>query len=244
MIDRDEEKAGPQIYGMPAQKIEVELQLLSKDEKSGEILQIADPDDGFDISFTKKGSKKTTDYKGVRIARDSSPLSDRPKRQEEWIDYIVENPLPDSLNFYENDYLEDIYGGKAAKKDEDEDAEDAEDADEPKSNRDRKGRPGSRDEDEGTSRRPARSSGKPKRDEEEEEEPEDEDNDDNGKGSKAPAKRARRDADEDAEDDPPRGKGRARKDDAEEDERAPHRHAMERRAECIAQAARSLEAAA
>ena len=203
VVDRDAEKEGPQIYPMPATKIEVEVQLLSKDD-DGSVLQITNPDEGYDVVFTKTGSQLKTDYKGVRLARKPSPLHDKESKQDEWLDFVEANPLPDVLNFYDNDYLEQVYGGKSAKrKDEDEDEEDTKDKgrsskrgrdeeeeDEPEPDRDRGGRSGSRGEARGSERRSAR-----------------------------------KDEEEDAEDEPPKRTRRSR-DDAEEDEDKPKRRSV------------------
>lgn len=220
-IDRDAEKEGPQVYGMPATKVEVEIQLLSKDD-DGSLIQITDPDEGYDVIFTKTGSNLKTDYKGVRLSRKPCPIHDKESKQDEWLDFIEANPLSDVLNFYDNDYLEQVYSGKSAKrKDEDEDEEDTkrskrrssdddEDEDEPKSKSDRDtGRRSSRskDDDEDAEERPSRSSSRSRKDEDEEEAP------------KTSSKRSRRDEEEDEEDNQSRGKERSRRDEPEEEEK-------------------------
>src|SRR5580765_6786266 len=80
LIDRDDEKAGPQTWTMPKKQIEVEIQTRSRHKKTGAPILVDHPEEGFDISFKKTGSRLTTKYIGVDVSRDATPLSDNPKR--------------------------------------------------------------------------------------------------------------------------------------------------------------------
>jgi hypothetical protein len=126
IIDRDSEKTGPQVWAIPFTKVRNEILLRSTDKRSGEPILIDDPEEGYDIVFTREGTKKTTQYKGVEISRDPSPLCENEKTQAKWLDYITENSLPDILNFYPADYVEKVLMGKVAKKPADEEEGDEE----------------------------------------------------------------------------------------------------------------------
>lgn len=118
-IDRKAEKPCPTLFTIGV-KIDKDLAAQAVDPDSGELLHIDDPDHGYDISFLRTGTKKNTDYSGAAISRRSTPLSDDPKQQEEWLDYIADNPLPSVLNIQTYEYLERVFHGKAAEKEDSE----------------------------------------------------------------------------------------------------------------------------
>jgi len=124
VINRKDEKAGPQIWRLGV-KIETDLQMRSEDQKTGEMLLIDDPEQGYDISFRRVGTTmENTEYKAVDIDRSPSPLSEKESRQEAWLDFISESPIPDLLIFHDGKYLEKIFMGTAgSKKDKDEEEE-------------------------------------------------------------------------------------------------------------------------
>jgi hypothetical protein len=223
VIDRDEERVGPQLYAMPQSKVEKELQARSRDKKTGAGILIDDPDDGFDISFIKEGSKLTTTYRAVDIDRDPTPLHDNSKTMAKWLDYIDEFPLPSVLKFYDNDYLESILQGKGKgdeEKDKDDEKEErserksrrSRDEDEDtKSDRDMGRRSRSRDDDGETEERSSRVSNRSRRDEPEEEE-----------------RRPRRARDEEPEEEP-RSRRSRDKEEEEPEERGQRTERSERR---------------
>lgn len=105
LIDRDHEKEGVQAWAMPW-TLDRDITQVMQDKRSGEVLPIDDPDEGYDIEFTKKGSKARTEYTGVAVARRSSPLGDG-----RWLDFAVENPLPDQLQFFDYEHIARAFGG-------------------------------------------------------------------------------------------------------------------------------------
>lgn len=123
LIDRNDEKAGPQLWSMPIKTVFKVINARSTDKKSGALLLIDDPEDGYDVFFTREGTGIKTDYTGVEIDRDPTPLHENEKTQNKWLDYIQENPLPDVLNFQEPDYIEKVMSGRVSKKAEDEEEE-------------------------------------------------------------------------------------------------------------------------
>lgn len=121
LIDRANEGAGPQLWAMPAQKVEVELCVRSKAKGSQPTLQITHPDEGFDISFSmkKQGKDAFPQYSAVDISRDPSPISDNPDLQRKWMQFIIEHPLDTMLRWFEDSYIFQVYAGQAEKEDED-----------------------------------------------------------------------------------------------------------------------------
>jgi len=110
VIDRENEKEGPKVWSMPW-TIDRDLALASKDKKTGEVLLIDDPENGYDISFTKEGAGVKTKYNALGIDRRDSFLSDDEKTEEEWLDFIVENPLDKLLNYYDYDRIAKVFNG-------------------------------------------------------------------------------------------------------------------------------------
>lgn len=123
VIDRDaDDPEKPMIYETSWTQ-DRDIVSLCVNERSGEILMIDHPDKGFDITIKRTGTGMRTKYYGYAVARDDSPIHDSEKAQDEILDYVKENPIPDTLNFYDYDYLKGVLSGKVAAKDEDLDEE-------------------------------------------------------------------------------------------------------------------------
>lgn len=108
MIDRDDERAGVQAWPSPA-TFDQNVVKVSIDRRTGDVLPIDDPEQGFDIEFNKTGKGIGTKYNGIAIARRDSPLG-----KAEWLDYAIENPLPSILEFQTAEHIEKTLGGGGA----------------------------------------------------------------------------------------------------------------------------------
>lgn len=115
LIDRDNEKDGVQAYAMPA-TLDQAIVKVSVDRKTGDVLPIDHPEDGYDVEFEKTGAKMKTKYVGVAIARRSSPLG-----KPQWLDFALDNPLDEQLVFYPYDHIAKVFGAKGPKPSRDED---------------------------------------------------------------------------------------------------------------------------
>ena len=111
LIDRNDEKAGPQLWAMPL-GVSKDISAVSQVKGSGEVLMIDDPESGYDVFFDREGEKTRTQYKRIAVARDASPLAETQKEEERWFAYILERRLPDILKYYETDYLEKMLAGQ------------------------------------------------------------------------------------------------------------------------------------
>jgi len=117
-INSDTKKnEGPKLWSMPW-TIDRNIMLQAEDEDTGEVSNIDNPDDGYDIIFQKIGEKEKTKYEGEKVARTSTPLEKDEEIMSEWIDYIVENPLPDILNYHDAEYIKNIFDAKVSEKEE------------------------------------------------------------------------------------------------------------------------------
>lgn len=256
IIDRNDDNPHPIVYSM-SWTIDRDIAALCTNKKTGSVILIDHPDEGYDVSFSRQGEGLKTRYVGMQIDREPSPISDDEKEQDEWIEYIQENPLPSILKFHDASHLEKIIQGTAPSKDEDLDDEDEGDENEKPSRRssshssrrasaekdesgeeDEKERPSrrrSRDEDE-PEEKPRRSSRRGKEEPEEEDEPEEprsrrkrRDDDDEEEEPKSTRKR-KRDEEEGPEEKPeekPRGRRSSRDEEEEEKPRSRTRPAKD-----------------
>jgi hypothetical protein len=111
LIDREDERSGEQAWFMP-QSLDKDIVKISVDKESKEVLPIDSPEDGYDIIFEKSGSKLTTKYDGVQIARRSSPLGKR-----SWLENAMDHPLPDLLKVFPSDHIADVFGARGPQRD-------------------------------------------------------------------------------------------------------------------------------
>ena len=126
LIDRDHEKEGVQAWAMPW-TVDRDIVKVSVDKSNGEVLPIDHPEEGYDVEFEKKGAKDRTEYLGVAIARRSSPLG-----KDEWLDYAMDNPLPDQLNYFDYDHIAKVFNGGGAHKERDRGERGSSDREEPR----------------------------------------------------------------------------------------------------------------
>lgn len=115
IIDRSAPKDGVKAWRFGV-KLRRNLTMRCQDKKTKEWLQISDPDEGYDISFRRTGQGLGTEYVGEEVDRDSSPLSEKATQQEAWMQFVIDNPLPEQFVFQEYEYLEKVFRGKGGTK--------------------------------------------------------------------------------------------------------------------------------
>ncbi len=87
-----------------------DISSLQVNRRTGETILCDDPDNGYDLQFVREGTTlKTTRYRGWQFARTATPVSDDPELYEQWLKHVTDNPLPDILKFYDNDYIESVF---------------------------------------------------------------------------------------------------------------------------------------
>lgn len=111
VIDRENERDGPKFYDM-SWTMDKDIASLQINKRTGEAILIDDPEEGFDFEFQREGKGLNTRYIGKQIARQSSPISDDPRQQDQWLEFITEHPIPDVLNFFEYDYIAKVFAGR------------------------------------------------------------------------------------------------------------------------------------
>lgn len=108
LVDRDDERAGVQAWSMPY-SVDREITGCSLDPDTKEVLNIDNPDDGYDVLFTKTGKGVNTKYESVQIARRSSPLG-----RDEWMEWALDHPLDEQLVFFPYDHIAREFGSPSA----------------------------------------------------------------------------------------------------------------------------------
>ena len=111
LVDRDAEKEGVQIWAAPW-TVDRDLNTLIVEPRTGEVLAIDDPENGYDVEFKRTGKGLTTKYLGMQVARRESDLGN-----DEWLQFAIDNPIPDQLDFYSYEHIANVFGGKTTKKD-------------------------------------------------------------------------------------------------------------------------------
>lgn len=111
VIDRNDEAAGPKIWTAPW-TFDRDLVIMSQDDDTGEYYFIDDPDEGYDVVFEKKGENRDTEYIGIKVARNSSPLHVDEELAMSWLEYVADNPIPDILKIYDGSYIEKVFNGE------------------------------------------------------------------------------------------------------------------------------------
>jgi hypothetical protein len=192
VLDREEDDNKPLVWQI-SWSMDKDIAALGTDPKSGKVLDVDHPDRGYDLFFKRQGQGLKTKYNGHSFDRDETPICEKEKDQDEVIDFITENPIPDLLDYKSADYLEKVMSGTgASSKDKDKDEDD-----------DRGDRRRGRDDDDDRgSRRRGR-----------------DDDDDKGDDDRGSRRSRRGDDDDDSKDDDRRGSRRGRDDDDDGDKK-------------------------
>ena len=225
IIDRMDEEEGPQLWAAPF-TFDKNLANMCIDEDTKDVIEVDSPTDGRDIRFYREGSGLNTDYPPAKMKLlEASPIHDDEGQENEWLDFVAENPLPDVLNFYPYDHIKAQFDGQSARPDEDDEkpsktkpAKDEDDDEAPPPRSRQRAKPTDDDDDEDAEEKPSRRVAR-KPEPEEDDEPEEK-----------PARRVRSRVPVDDEEDEsvrptrsPRGKTEPEDDDEDEPEEKPAR---------------------
>jgi hypothetical protein len=123
IIDRNDEDEGPLLWAAPF-TFDKSLSNLCIDEDTKEVIFIDDPAKGRDVRFYKEGQGLLTKYDPSKMkVLGESPVCDDEGLEQDWLDFITDNPLPSVLNFYDYDHIQATFDGQAGR-DEDDDEDD------------------------------------------------------------------------------------------------------------------------
>lgn len=132
VIDRDSENEGPLLFDAGWQ-MDRDIFALTIQKRSGKVRLVDHPDKGHDILFKRQGEGIKTRYFGYQIEPEESPIFEDDGEQDNVLEFIQENPIPELLVFREADHLEKVLSGTSSSDDEgsdDVDDDDDEDEDE------------------------------------------------------------------------------------------------------------------
>lgn len=116
LLDRNADDLTPLLYAMPW-GTDREIMQQATDPRSGKTLMIDHPDEGYDVLFKRTGEGIKTKYTGFKVDREPTPIADKQKDQDEVMELIQKNSIPDVLNYFPHAYLEKIMAGTAEEKD-------------------------------------------------------------------------------------------------------------------------------
>ena len=108
LIDRDKESEGPILWAAPQTMIN-NINKICFNKRTGEVIQVDNPEEGYDIIFERNGSGLKSKYEGIRVDTRPSPIHDNVDQEDKWLDYIMDNPIPEVLVFKEADYLAKLF---------------------------------------------------------------------------------------------------------------------------------------
>jgi hypothetical protein len=223
IIDRNDEDEGPLLWAAPF-TFDKSLSNLCIDEDTKEVIFIDHPSKGRDVRFYREGTGLKTNYDPSKMkVLNPSPICEDEGLENEWLDFIEANPLPEVLNFYTADHIRAVFDGQAGREEDD-------DGDKPRS---RRRAPKDEDEEKPASRTRKRAEPEDEDDPEEKParsrrraEPEDEEDPEE---KPAPRRRARAEPEDEPEEKPARTRTRTKADPEDDPEEKPAR--SRRRAE-------------
>ena len=109
IVDVKAPKDGVKAWPMPYKKVDQQIVIQSTDPETSEYFAVDDPEEGFNVVVTKSGSGLTTDYT-VNISRHATEF----KMTDEIYEYLMANPLPDILTFYDYDHIAKAFGSSSS----------------------------------------------------------------------------------------------------------------------------------
>jgi hypothetical protein len=116
IIDRENEDEGPQLWAAP-KTVDSDILGISTDDDTKSVVAIDHPTKGQDLRFYREGKGLNTKYPAAKMRlMASAPLHEDPKQRKEWIDFIKENPVPETLQFYDYDHIAQVFNGHSKPK--------------------------------------------------------------------------------------------------------------------------------
>jgi hypothetical protein len=107
VIDRKSDEQEVLVWSMPLTQMEKAIALVSYDEDDNSDIPIDDPDEGYNIHFNfgKDSKSGFYGYSGVKLAKNPSSV------EEEFLNFVAENPLPDVLQMYSYERIKEVHTG-------------------------------------------------------------------------------------------------------------------------------------
>jgi hypothetical protein len=120
LIDRVKQRDqddGPVIWQIST-RTDNEILSQSLIKSSQMYLPIVHPTEGYDVEFARSGEGLMTRYRGFRVARSPSPVSNDPDQLQRWMDYLDDHPIPEILNYYSEEHIRTVWRGQSSRRQE------------------------------------------------------------------------------------------------------------------------------
>ena len=113
VVNMKDTSAGPMLWSMGF-RMDSDFIKLTRDPESGALLQVDNPEEGFNVHFQRQGTTvKDTRYSGLIVARKPSAI------EEAWLEYAVAHPVPSTLVKRDYDEIKALYEGAGSTTDDD-----------------------------------------------------------------------------------------------------------------------------
>ena len=113
VVNMKDTSAGPMLWSMGF-RMDSDFIKLTRDPESGALLQVDNPEEGFNVHFQRQGTTvKDTRYSGLIVARKPSAI------EEAWLEYAVAHPVPSTLVKRDYDEIKALYEGAGSAIDDD-----------------------------------------------------------------------------------------------------------------------------
>lgn len=109
IIDRSDRDETPALYSMPA-TLYKDINALCYSSRTGKAIFVDNPDDGYDITIRRTGTKINTRYL-PQVDREPTAVTGDPEKYKELEDFVQDNQIPDCLQFFDAEYLERALSG-------------------------------------------------------------------------------------------------------------------------------------
>lgn len=117
VLDRDADDPLHPYFWLVSWTMDREITSHTIDKRNGGFLYVEHPETGYDFFFQRIGQMLKTRYQGMQFDRKATPICDDPDDQDEVLDFVTDNPIPDILNYYDSKHLERVVLGTKSEKD-------------------------------------------------------------------------------------------------------------------------------
>ena len=105
VVNMKETSLGPLLWSVGF-RMDSDIIKLTRDRESGELLQIDNPEEGYNVSFQREGTTVTnTRYSGWQTSKRPSAI------EEKWLAYVIAHPVPDTFVHRTYDEVKALFEG-------------------------------------------------------------------------------------------------------------------------------------
>jgi hypothetical protein len=107
LVDRKSDDPEVQVWSMPRYGMDDEIAKVAYDEDDNSDIPVDCPEDGRNIHFQLCKDMKSPDfgYSGIKLSSNPTEIDN------EFLEYVADNPLPDVLQFYSYERIKEVHEG-------------------------------------------------------------------------------------------------------------------------------------